>query len=42
MKKIVSGDCPYMGKINIETMKNFDVEAVNEHMNHLYSDLLNS
>lgn len=42
MKKIVSGNCSYMGKINIETMKKFDVEAVNAHMNHLYSDLLNS
>lgn len=40
MEKIVSGEGSEMGKINIETMKNFDIEAVNNQMRELYVELL--
>ena len=40
MEKIVAGDGSEMGKINIETMKNFDIETVNNRMRELYEELL--
>ena len=40
MEKIVAGEGSEMGKINIETMKNFDIEAVNNQMRELYGELL--
>ena len=40
MQKIVFGKGKEMGKINIETMKNFDVESVNRQMHNLYKELL--
>lgn len=42
MHKIVSGKGKEMGRINIQTMKSFDIEAVNSQMRNLYSELLNS
>lgn len=42
MTKIASGKCKDMGNENIKNMKKFDIEAVNEHMGRLYSELLNS
>ena len=42
MQKILSGDGAKMGKINIETMKRFDIKAVNSCMYKLYSELLDS
>lgn len=40
MEKIVAGEGSEMGKINIETMKHFDIEAVNNRMRELYGELL--
>lgn len=40
MQKIVLGMGVEMGKINIETMKQFDIEVVNSCMYKLYSELL--
>lgn len=40
MQKIVSGMGVEMGKINIGTMKQFDIEVVNSCMYKLYSELL--
>lgn len=40
MQKIVSGKGTEMGKANIETMKRFDIETVNNCMHKLYSELL--
>ena len=40
MEKIVAGEGSEMGKINIETMKNFDIETVNNRMRELYEELL--
>lgn len=40
MEKIVAGEGSEMGKINIETMKHFDIEAVNNQMRELYGELL--
>lgn len=42
MQKIVSGEVEEMGRVNIETMKKFDTEAVNSQMRNLYGELLNS
>lgn len=40
MVKIVAGEGSEMGRINIDTMKNFDIEAVNNQMRELYGELL--
>ena len=40
MQKIVSGKGCEMGKININTMKRFDIESVNSCMYKLYRELL--
>lgn len=40
MQNIVSGKGKDMGVINIETMKHFDIETVNNRMTNLYSELL--
>lgn len=42
MEKIVAGEGSEMGRINIETMKRFDINAVNDSMRKLYGELLNS
>ena len=39
MRKIVDGDSLLMGNINIETMKNFDIEKVNAEMLRIYSQV---
>lgn len=41
MQKIVAGEGSEMGRINIETMKKFDINAVNDSMRKLYMELLN-
>ena len=41
MQKIAAGEGSEMGRINIETMEKFDINAVNESMRKLYGELLN-
>lgn len=40
MQRIVNGKGKEMGEINIETMKSFDIKAVNSKMRNIYSELL--
>lgn len=39
MEKIVEGDVYSMGQINVDTMKNFDIERVNSEMLRIYSQI---
>lgn len=39
MKQIVSGDCKQMSDINVDTMKRFDIHAVNKKMSDIYRNI---